>query len=247
MEKNYDVYAAQVKACNNLFEDEVKRIADECTKVMSNRLYSEEGREAKKREHFAALNAIADNMTKVFKEAVRHFCNDFRVVLPEDGKDHGKDIENALKIIEMLGFDMDVNNLKNIMNPLRGSFRSIKIIVDLMEAKNRSVVNYDPAVMKTLYEYLGINSRVNDYLNLFGTIESIIDKDGDKYGFDVLGYSNASVIKMQARIPYDFLACADWMKDAGAEYAALEEEFSDVFKTHIPTDRELIESTLKNQ
>ena len=245
MEKNYEAYAAQVQGCNKIFEDEVKRIADECSKVMSDWRYSEQGKEDKKREHFTTLNAIAENMSKIFKEAVRHFCDDFRVILPEDGKDHSKDIENALKVIEILGFNMDLNNLTNIINPLRGSFRSMKIIADLMEAKNRGIVNYDAEVMSALYGYMGINIRANEYLNLFGIIEGIIGNDGDKYRFEATSYSNATVVTLQAQIPYDFLACADWMKRVGEEYAALENELSDIFKTHIPTDRELLENTLK--
>lgn len=247
MEKNYEIYATQVQGCNKLFTDEVKRIADECTKVMGDFRYSEQGKEEKKREHFAALNAIADNLSRVCKEAIRHFCDDFRVSLPEDGKDHSRDIENALKIIELLGVNLDVQNFQNIMNPLRGSFRSMKVIADLLEAKNKGGANYDSAIMKKLYEYMGGNGRVFDYLHIFEIIESIIGSTGDRYGFSVTSYGNASVIRIQERIPYDFLACADWMKQAGKEYAALEEEFSDVFKTHIPTDRELIESTLKSQ
>ena len=252
-EKNYKQYAEQVNGCNRLFADEVKRAADETTKILTDWRYSEKGKEEKKQKALAELNATAENMTAVFKEAVKKFCDDFAVVLPEDGKDHSKDIENALKVIEMLGYGMDERNLDNIINPLRGSFRSMKTIVDVMEAKNKNAlagvagVGYDAAIMGKLYEYMGINTRVNDYIDLFAHVEAIIDNTGDRYRFNVTSMSNATVVTMVDVIPYSFLACADWMQQIGEEYAALEDEFSSLFKNHVPSDKELILNTLRGE
>lgn len=251
--KDFKQYAEQVKGCNRLFEKAVKDAADNLTKITGDYRYSEKGKEEKKKEALADLNATADNMTAVFKEAVTKFCSDFAVVLPEDGKDHTKDIENALRIIDMLGFSLDEKNLANAVNPLRGSFRSMKTICDLLEAKNENGLaavageGYKPEIMRAMLDYMGINTRVNDYLHIFENIESIVapDNTGDKYRFNVTSFSNAPVVTISPQISYNMLACADWMQEAGAMYADLEGEFSSLFTNHIATDKELIESTLQ--
>lgn len=249
--KDFKQYVGIVKSCNGLFEKAVAEKADEATQIMGNYRYSEQGKEEKKKEALADLEKSADNMTGLFKEAVTNFCNDFAVVLPEDGKDHGKDIENALKIIDMLGFNLDRKNLANAINPLRGSFRSMKTVCDLLEVKHKNGiaagVGFAPEVMQDMLSYLGINTRVNDYLDIFGHIEDIIAPNnmGDKYRFTITSMSNAPVVTISPQISYNMLACADWMQEAGEMYAELEGEFSSLFKAHIATDKELIESTLQ--
>lgn len=245
-EKDYEKYAEQMEGCNRLFDDEVAKVAEATTKTVSDWRLSEQGKESKKKENFEALNKTAEMIATVAKKGIGEFCKDFAITLPEDGKDHTKDIENALHIVDMLGFDLDVKNLKNALSPISGSFRSVKTVVDLIDAKQKNAigngVGFSPDVIKEIYNYMGINSRVNDYLNIFSHIESIIDKPGDVYRFEVTSRSNATAITLQAIIPYDFLACADWMRQCGEEYARLEAEFSSLFIGHIQTDREILES-----
>jgi len=56
---------------------------------------------------------------------------------------------------------------------------------------------------------------------------------------------NAPVTYIRDVIPYSFLACPDWMKEAGERYAVLEDQFSKLFTVHVPTDQEMIEDVLK--
>lgn len=248
MEKNFKQYAEQVNKCNALFSQSVKDKQDEINKILVDWRYSEKGKQEKKEAFFKELNAAADNMTKVFKEAVKHFCNDFAIVLPDDGVDHSKDIENGLRIIEMLGFNMDEKNLDNIMRPLRKSYSSMKTIVDVMEAKNNGSagaagLGYDLRIMNKLYEYMGISTRVTDYMDLFGLVEDIMNGQ-DGYKFSLQAFSNSTFIELVDIVPYSFLACADWIKQAGEMYGELETEFTALFTNHVPTDKEMIESVL---
>ena len=245
-EKDYEKYAEQMEGCNRLFDDEVAKVAEATTKTVSDWRLSEQGKESKKKENFEALNKTAEMIATVAKKGIGEFCKDFAITLPEDDKDHTKDIENALHIVDMLGFGLDVKNLENALAPMRGSFRSVKTVVDLIDAKQKNAtgngVGFAPEVLDKMYQYMGINSRVNDYLNIFSHIENIIDNPADVYRFEVTSRSNATLITLQSIIPYDFLACADWMKKCGQEYAALEEEFSSLFTGHVATDREILES-----
>ena len=112
-EKDYKKYAEQGEGCNRLFDDEVAKVADQATKTASDWRLSEKGKEDKKKEAFAALNKTADMIATVAKKCISDFCKDFSIILPEDDKDHTKDIENALHIIDLLGFNLDVKNLEN--------------------------------------------------------------------------------------------------------------------------------------
>ena len=251
MEKKYEGYAAQIKVIIDSFERSVKEAADAATKLMGNNRFSPIGKEEGKKEIFADLNKTAANNTSLIRETVKAFCNEYRVKLPEDGKNHDTDISNAIRVIDMLGFKMSENALRGILDPIKNSYKSLKMVYDIMDAKNGgtsvsfvSDAHYSESVMKVLYEYMGVNTQVNDYLDMFRMIEDIVS-DGVKLGFKVESYTNASVVVLVPVIPYSILACAAWMIQAGEQYAALEDQFTDLFKVHTPTDAEMIESVLK--
>lgn len=251
MERNFTQYIEQVKQCNAIFTKAVREKQDELNKVLIDWRYSPKGKQEQKEKFYKDLNASAANMTGVFKEAVKHFCDDFRVVLPDDGKDHAKDVENALRVIDMLQYDLDEKNLDNIMRPLRQSYLSMKTIVDVLEAKHKNAgiipgAGYAPKLMLKLYDYMGISTRVAEYLNIFGNIEDIL-KGQESYRYEVTQYSNITTLEIFEVIPYSFLACGEWMEKAGKLYGELETEFNALFTNHVPTDAEVIESILKNQ
>ncbi len=249
MEKNFEKYAVQVKGLNTLFSESVKRVADELNEKLTDWRLSERGREEQRQKKVDELNAICENMTNVFREAVKHFLTDYAIGLPDDGEDHSKDIENALRVVEMLGFDLDVKNFDNIITPLRGNYRAMKTVLDVMRVKNESglsgiaMQHYSNDVMNKLDEYTGINTRVTDFLEIMDNIADIVDSPiGYRYEYN--RFSNTTVIEIVDIIPYSFLSCADWMIEAGEMYAQLEEGFAALFRKHTPTDREMLESSL---
>ena len=185
-------------------------------------------------------------MTGIVKETCKRFMNEFGIKLPEDGKDHAIDIQNALHIIDMFGTDLDVRNLNNLLTPLKGSFRNLKIIVDVIRTRDETAVvkHYSRDVMRVIDEVTGLNTSVYDYLDFIGNIQEIIDNPAG-YGFEGDTVSNAPVTFIRETIPYSFMACPDWMKEAGEMYETLEEELNNLFKVHIPTDQEMIESILR--
>ena len=244
MEKSYEKYANQINGINQIWIDTVKQKADELTKEMANyHYYTEKGKHEIKQKRFADLKDIAQNLDNLIREGIRRFCSEYKIVLPEDGTDHAADIENALRIIDMLDFDMNVDNLKNILSPLRGSFRAMKTVTDVMRAKNDSALSglnpdnrYSAEVMLMIDEFMGINSRVNDYLSVFGNIEQIIDALVG-YGFECVSYDNAPVVQLMEQIPYSYLSCESWMNEAGEMYSELENQFTTLFTNHVPTDK----------
>ena len=246
MPKKYEEFAAQVTGCHSLFQSEVKKQADALNKINADWRWSPKGKEEQKQKVFDSLQASADNMTAVVKEACKRFLEEYGITLPEDNKDHSIDIQNALQIVDMLGFDLDVAHLNNILNPLKGSFRNMKTVVDVVRTKNQTSFSgqYSDAVMNRIDEMTGLHTSIYDYLDFIRNIQEIIDNPAG-YRFEAETVGNAPVTYIRDVIPYSFLACPDWMKEAGEKYAVLENQFSEIFKVHIPTDQEMIEDVLK--
>jgi len=243
MNKKYESYAEQVKGLNHIWIDTVKEKADALTQNMTRwNILSEEGKQKLKSKEFEKLNTTGENLDKLVREAVKRFCAEYRIKLPEDGKEHGKDIENALRVIDMLGYNMNLDNLKNILSPLRGSYRSLKTVTDVMRVKQEAALaDHDSSeVINTLDEFMGINTQIREYLSLFTNVEQILDSKAT-YAFECTSYSNASVVTLMEQIPYSYLSCPDWMIEAGEMYAELEEQISALFTAHVPTDKELVE------
>lgn len=246
MPKKYEEFAAQVTGCNTLFQNEVKRKADELNKIDADWRYSPKGKQEKKEAIFDELKKTADNISGVVREACKRFMAEYGIKLPDDKKDHSIDIQNALQIIDMLGFNLDEKNLNNILNPLKGSFRNMKTVIDLIRTKDQtsSVAHYAPGVITLIDEASALNTSVYDYLDFVGNIQEIIDNPNG-YGFERESISNGSITYIRDVIPYPIMACPDWMKQAGEMYAVLENQFSDIFNAHIPTDQEMIEEIMK--
>lgn len=247
--KNFEEHAKKIEAFNNVFENTVKETANEMTKVSGDWRYSDAGKNELKKGLIADLNTSANNLSEIFKGAVKAFCDDFAIKLPEDGKDHGKDIENALRVLDMLGFSLDEKNLANIIDPLKGSFHSMKMIFDIIDTKQKNALEnglsgYSSSVVAKLFDYMGINTSVMNFLDTFNQLKDLAENPGIGYRFIITSTSNASVTTIQPVISYDFLACADWMREAGAQYANLESEFSSLFKDHVQTDTEMITAAL---
>lgn len=251
MEKNYEKYAMQVKELNKMFSNSVKRIADELNEKLTDWRLSEKGREEQRQKKIEELNIVCENMNNVFREAVKHFLTDYAIGLPDDGIDHSKDIENALRVVDMLGFDLDVKNFDNIMTPLRGNYRAMKTVIDVMQVKNDTGLagmipnerRYSNAIMEKIIEYTGITNRVSDFLEIMDNIADVVDNPVG-YRYIINRLSITSMVEMSDVIPYNYLSCGDWMIEAGEMYAYLENEFVSLFKKHTPTYRELIESSL---
>ena len=150
----------------------------------------------------------------------------------------------------MVGFKLTPDTLKSIMEPLKHSYTNMKLIHDVICAKGDVPVDvgsaglgYDGAIYETLIEYMGINTSAVEYLDKLKEVEDIENINGFK--FSIEPFTNATPIIIVPNISYEYYAVPDTMKELGKMYATLENEFSELFTKHIPTDGELILSSLK--
>ena len=249
MERTYESYAARAEAIIKNFQDKVKEAQETGCEMMLDWRFTPEGKNENLKGVKADLQEKADNLTKHFKENARKFCNEYKVTLPNDGKSHTEDVANALKVIDMVGFKLTPDILKSIMEPLKHSYTNMKMIHDVIYAKGNvpeaglAGIGYDKAIYETLIEYMGVNTSAVEYLDRLKEVEDIENIPGFK--FSVEPFTNATPFIIVPNIPYEYYAVPETMKELGKMYAVLENEFSELFTKHIPTDSELILSSLK--
>lgn len=250
MERKYENSANVVRYMIGEAEQKIKEAAETATKVMNDWRFSPEGKEQSKKDIFDELNTTLEHEMNLIRDAASDFCNNYRVKLPEDQKDHSTDIANALKVIDMMGYNMTVDVLKTILEPIKNSYKNMKMIGDIMTAKqkngNGAGVGYSYDVMDTLLTYMGVNTSIIDYLDKVKEIEDVATNPGWKLRFRVMSYPNATLVQLAPDISYRIVTLPDAIIAAGEMYAQLETEFSDLFKEHIPTDEEMIVGALKN-
>lgn len=254
MERTYESYAARAEAIIKLFEDTAKEAQETGCKIMADWRFTPEGKSENLKGIKADLQEKADNLTKLFKENAKKFCDEYKVTLPNDGKSHTEDVANALKVIDMVGFKLTPDTLKSIMEPLKHSYTNMKLLHDVIVAKGdvsaavtEIGIEYDEAIYETLIEYMGINTSAIEYLEKLKEVEDIGNIPGFRFSVFVYDsmYGGATPIIITPDVSYSYLNLPDTMKGLGEMYVKLENEFSELFTKHIPTDSELILSSLK--
>lgn len=252
MGKGYEKYSAQVKGFNSIFMDTIKKKGEEINGKMSDWRLSPKGKEDAVNGIIKEMWAICDNMNKVFYEAVNNFCKEYSLTLPNDGKDHSTDIQNAFRVIEMLGFNIDRNNLNNIIEPLKGNYKALKTVLDVMRVRNESGLSglnpsnnhYSGEIMQIVNEYSGIYTNVSDFLMIMEDIKAIPENPAG-YRFEASQVSNSPLITVSEVIPYSHMACSDWMIEAGKSYEMLNGEFNSLYNSAPATDTETMNSVLQ--
>ncbi len=234
MAKNYEKYALRVNGFNAIFRDTVAKKAEEMKNKISDYRLSDRGKEEAVKKVYDELQAICENMDNAFHKAVKEFSSEYAITLPNDGKDHATDIENAFRVIEMLGYRIDVRNLNNILEPLKGNYKALKTVLDVMRVKEETAVSgfgtekgYSYQVMNLIDQYSGVTTTVSDFLMTMEDIEAITESPSG-YSFESGKVGNVPVALIE-HIPYSYLSCSDWMTEAGKTYETLQGEFSTLY------------------
>lgn len=247
MERTYEKYAEKADTIIKLFEDAAREAQETECEIRSDWRFSPEGKSENVKGVRADLQEKTDNFIKLFKENAKRFYNEYKVKLPNDGKSHSEDIANALKIIDMTGYKLTPDILKSIMEPLKHSYKDMKLLHDVIITRGtgipEGVRGYDESVYRVLFEYIGVNTSAIEYLNRLKAVEEIADIAGFKFSATV--YNNETLVTITPDVSYSYLALPTTMRELGKMYANLENEFSDLFTKHIPTDSELILSSLE--
>lgn len=242
----YEKYLERAKGCSSMFRDEISKANELVNKLVADVYLSEIGKTEKKKSVCNEVDGVADNLTGIFKKNLSAFLDEFSLNLPEDGKDHSQDVANALRIIDMLGFEIDANNLRNAISPLLGSYTALRTVIDVLDTKhtNSIVGGYKVDVMEMVHQYKGVTADVGDYLDTIDRLKDIVNNPMVKYTYQMTSTSYGSATHITDATPYEMLACADWMNNLVKLYASLEESNAQLFTGHIKTMYENYETTV---
>ena len=247
--KEFEQYAGQARSCNKLFEEAITKASDEMHARLTDPRVSDFRKHEIVSEADAGVQKAAENYTNLMREVIDRFIAAYKVTPPEDGKDHSLDIQNALKVVDMLGYDLDVENLNNILAPLSGSYQSTKTVLDVILTKHWNTpvehARFSAELIKAVEDKHDVVERCGEYNHLMNLIESArtaaykatfpgtVVIPGEGLGTNSInsgtagGHWNSVIIA--PTVPYDFLTVCDWMEQAGAARDEVVAEFKRLY------------------
>lgn len=191
-------------------------------------MYSNEEIIKRRKEMLKNLDSVTADYNKKFSETVQQFLNVYALELPDDGKDHAADISNALQVISLLGHNLDIKNLDNIIKPMAKDFKSVKTVCDLVLSLSANISvpenAYSPDVVKAVLDYSGANSGISDYTERLQMLEDVRDS-ADKYRYALNGSLGDKVVNLTATPTYSAMSTADWIDEATAMYNGITNSF----------------------
>lgn len=202
---------------------------NELAKVYNNTVVQQQ-REIKLKE----LDKVGAKFDETFNGFIKQYINTHPVPdFANDGKDHALDIANALKVIDILGCGLDVDNLNNIIAPLLKDYKSIKYICDVILTRHHdsSIKTYGNAAYKEevidliVTNYL-VDPVYSEYVNCVQNLINIINS-GKKFKYTVVNLTSvsngvtANPVTVSANLSYEVQCISNDLKKAVELYADL--------------------------
>lgn len=237
MEKSYETYAKKILIFMNTHTQEAKKIFDTANKIATNQRFSDFG----KKEALDALKVQLAELNKQFSDsirgAVKQFCKEYGVSYAEDNADHTADIANALKIMEMVGTNLTGDLFRTAIEPMKGSYRALKIVQEILVSKANTGNAYSDEIKKIIYEYIGVNSEIAAYMDRLKEIEEVADYPVlVNYELANTGYNGAYRFELRETTTYSVYATPDWMMEVGKMYEELAMKYPLIFSNYVPED-----------
>ena len=239
MEKSYETYAKKILIFVNGHKQEVKKIFDDMNKAIIDWRFSDDYRKEMVAELRGSLSTKNEKWSECIRGAVKQFCKEYSVSFAEDNADHSTEIANALKVIEMCGTGLTSELFRTTLEPLKSSYKALKIIHDVITIKS-SKSAYSPEITKIIYEYMGVNSEISAYMDRLKEIEEVADYPVlVNYDITNTGYNGVYHFELREKTSYSVLATPDWMMEVGKQYEELAMKYPLMFSNYIPTNEEI--------
>ena len=221
MELYYKTAANGVSALLKKFiDEEIRDYRNLIAKIDLDRRYTPEGKQEFIDGLKDDLNAMCANYTSGLKTLIKGFCDYMKVEIPEESVDNDTALANALKIIEIMGYSLTPEILREAIDPLKGSAKKISLIANMIHTKNNGLGDhYDPEVLKVLDEAIAGFGKFDlpDYFNAYENIRSLLDSNSlfNYYIFK----SGDWVHEIQENLSYDVLGLPESMIRLGQMYS----------------------------
>lgn len=153
-----------------------------------------------------------------------------KVEFPEDDIDHDAALANALKIIEMMGYNLTPEILREAIDPLKGSAKKIGLIANMIHAKNNGFGDhYDPEILAVLDELVAGFGKFDlpDYLNDYENIHALLDANS-LFNYRIFK-SGPWVHEIQDDLSYDVLGLSESMIRLGQMYSQFSVDYPQYF------------------
>lgn len=250
-EKQYEEYAKSVLLLMNdsNFVKSLNGIVQDMNNIMTDDTLTDKGKSQKIASKKADFEKAVKKQSDSIKSVVKEFCDTYRLEAPDDGKTHSTEMSNILKIIDLCGFALTPEVLKTAIEPIKNSANQLKMIENILDAKNKSSISgasYSMDVMKLIEEYVrtgGMGKEVGAYkevvayeeafdqvammLNLESIISFEVNSNNDNPNYIYLNGINT--FRIDNKIPYETYCLADNMMKVGQMYEELTSEHEESF------------------
>ncbi|MCD8377361.1 MAG: hypothetical protein LUB59_01080 [Candidatus Gastranaerophilales bacterium] len=237
MEKSYETYANKFKTLISEFEEETKKIENTANQIAIDRRFTDFGRQ----EHITGLKADLEKLrveyTDILRGLVKQFCEEYAVSFSEDGADHGTDIANALKVIEMCGANITPDLFRSVVDPLKGSYKALKVISDVLTIRweNQPLDDkYDKEIRGIILDYMGSDVEVNSYVEYLNDVKAVTDYPVLlDYQLVNVGVNGASRFEVRNQTRYSVCVLPDEIIRMGRMYEELTLKCPLLFKNQV--------------
>lgn len=235
-EKLYETLAKQVLVLVNQHREEATKIGQAVQEMNTNPRYTDFGKNELVQKLREELKVLNESKTKELKAVVKQFVKEYQVIRADDGKADSMAIANALKIIEMCGKSITVNILRTALDPIKGSYTTLKMIRDMFVAKDTKDIGkfamYEAECIDLLNDYLGVNNAICEYESIFESIQEVLDMP-ELVSAGIVGtpnYSGTVINNLVDNTPYCTHCLSDDMMKVGKMYDRVSLEYPRLFK-----------------
>lgn len=231
----YEECAKKVAELIHDYHTKTKDVADAVQKIATDTMYTDVGKKTLTDKLQTELADTTKAVDDDVKSVVKDFCERYQI----DHVDQSVDqlcISNALKIIEISGFSLTPELLRTALEPLKKSYKSLKMIASLLHAKNDGAVDvkvtYKYEVIDVMNEYLGMTNSLYDYEKVFDEVKSVLDVPELFHTgiHGIPGPSGRVVNRLITDDTYAVLALADNMMKVGKMYEIVRMEYPETFE-----------------
>lgn len=234
-EKLYETCAKQVQVLLHDYRTELSNINESIQKVKADPRYTEFGKKGMLNALLKELKDLNESTTEELKKIVTNFCEKYKVTFSDDNGQHQIEIANALKIIDMCGMNLSAELFQSAIEPLKSSYKSLKMIRGVLEARDSNIAlpeHYDMEIFNMLDGYMGSSVSIEDYTDSLARIKEILDYPMIfDSGVSVLSYGGSGETAQINDGTHSVVLClGDNMMAVGKMYEVLSQEYLLVFE-----------------
>ena len=162
--------------------------------------------------------------------------NTYQINITDDGKADPQEVANALKVIEMCGTGLTVEVLRTALEPIKGSYTTLKMIQTILTSKNQRALaveaTYSPECIILIDEYIGQTGAIIGYEDTFAEVKSALNVpllvSAGLHGEP--DYNGSVINRLLDTTPYITLCLSDSMMKVGKLYEQVSLEYPGFFK-----------------